>query len=117
MKIGVLTPAFREARFIASNIKQFEDFDFHHLVICTTTPCHGDAKPDDTRCISDTCGAAVIVGDFTSDAEQRNVGIDFLERAGMDWVLVVDADAFWTNENINKLIEDISLHDMRDGLE
>ncbi len=107
-KIAILTVAFRERNFIQACIKQFAGFELRHLIVCSNTPWHGHHDRDDTYNIARKSGADAVLYNFSSDAQQRNYGLRYLQSEGYDWALIVDADEFYTQENINKLLNSLS---------
>ncbi len=106
MKIGVVTVAYNEERFIKACVGQFAPYDIAHLVLISKRPWHGDSYPQDkTGEYAAEAGASVVEKVWKSEAEQRNYGQQFFEKMGYDWVLVVDADEFYTPQTIANLIE------------
>lgn len=116
-KIGVLTVAFDADEFIDANAKQFEGFNLFHLVVCSKTPWHGKKK-DEKTFIKAAANKNLnsIIGDYTSDAAQRNAGLTYLQRNGVDWTLVVDADEFWEKKEIIKLLREIEKNYFADAI-
>lgn len=106
MKIGVVTIAYNEERFIKACIKQFDNHDVSHLVLVSTKPWHGDSFPQDkTGEYAVEAGANVVEKMWKSEAEQRNYGQRFFEKMGYDWILVVDADEFYEPNDIERLLD------------
>lgn len=102
MKVGVLTVAYNEAQFIGACVKQFQKFNMDHLVLVSSEPWNGEHFiPDNTSDIASSLGAEVICGNWASEAHQRNFGLDYFK--GYDWVLVVDADEFYTSAGLREL--------------
>jgi hypothetical protein len=102
-----MTVAFNEERFIKSCIKQFDGLDFLHLVLVSDRPWNGDWPSDKTANIADKAGAEVIVGYWPGQAEQFNFGLSTIFK-DFDWVLIVDADEFYTKDGIEQLIFDLN---------
>lgn len=104
MKIGILTLAYNEERFAKDCIRQFKGFLIDkHLFLISDTPWHGEKlQADKTADIAEKFGAEVIVGDWQSETEQRNFGLDQLKDC--DWVLIVDADEHYEPKAVARLI-------------
>lgn len=105
MRVGVVTVAFNEARFIKGCISQFDGLVDRHLVLVSTEPWHaGDTYKDDgkTAELAEDMGAEVYQAAFKSETEQRNAGQRIL--SDMDWILVVDADERYENHEIRRWI-------------
>lgn len=106
MKIGIVTVAYNEERFIKACINQFASYDISHLVLISRKPWHGPSYPQDkTGEYAVEAGANVVEKVWKSEAEQRNYGQRFFEKMGYDWVIVVDADEFYEPNTIASLME------------
>lgn len=106
IRIGVLTVAFNEERFIVPCIKQFEFWGFNHLVLVSSKPWHGEYEADNTASIArENTYANVISGVWENQAEQFNAGLETFTN--FDWVLIVDADEFYTRDDVKHLIVDM----------
>lgn len=104
MKTGIVTPAYNEERFIGACIKQFNGFPVDHLILVSKTPWNGEPFPvDKTEEIARKLGAKVMVDDFPPDEHQRHIGLDYFKN--YDWCLIVDADEFYTREDIKKILD------------
>jgi glycosyltransferase involved in cell wall biosynthesis len=102
MKVGVLTICYNEEATIGACINQFKRFQMPHLVLISSEPWHGDSfEPDQTNDIATSLGAEVICGNWTSEASQRNFGLNYFKD--YDWVLIVDADEFYTGASLREL--------------
>lgn len=103
MKIGILTVAYREERFIKDCIRQFRGVG-KHLCLISDTPWHGEKEPmDKTPEIAENEGAEVIISDWVSEAKQRNWGVERLKD--YDWILIVDADERYDKTSIDNLLK------------
>lgn len=109
MNIGVITVAFNEERFIGPCIKQFDGFNFPHLIMVSSKPWRGEYEMDNTWILSKMYinNGEVIVGDWPSQADQFNEALSIFEFEGIDWALIVDADEFYTTEDIGRLVGQI----------
>lgn len=106
MKVGIITPAYNEERFIGACIDQFRGFEVEHLVLVSKKPWAGEAlTPDGTERIARQKGATVMVDNFPPDEGQRHVGLEYFEKKGFDWCLIVDADEFYTKVDIEKILK------------
>lgn len=117
MKIGIITVAFNEEKLIGPCIEQFGGFDFPHIVLVSTRPWRGNYYMDNTWLEAEYMGAKgynvhVYKKIWANQAEQFNYGLDILEEAGYDWALIVDADEFYTPEDIGKLVGEIRTTDV-----
>lgn len=106
-RIAVLTVAFRERRFIGACVRQFEEFGLKHLVLVSALPWNGEWAHDDTIAVAAATSAEAVVGCWTSEASQRNYGMQKLQDEGYDWVLVVDADEFYTPVGVAALLQSV----------
>lgn len=104
IKIGVCTVAYNEKRNIKACIRQFKPFGFKHAVLVSSVPWFGSpAEYDGTAEIAQDAGAETVIGYWESEAAQRNYGLAMLRDC--DMVLIVDADEFYTPEDIQKIID------------
>lgn len=105
MKIGVLTVAFNESEFIEPCIKQFDGFNFFHMVLVSGKPWRGEYTMDDTWAKAKMYinNGDVLIGQWEDQASQFNQGLTFLSEI-CDWALIVDADEFYTAEDIGRLV-------------
>lgn len=101
MRVAALTVAFGESHFIAACIQQFDGVVCDHLVLVAERPLEGDEVGDDTAELAARAGAHVETGAWESQADHLNHGLSLL--ASYDWVLIVDADEFYTAESIRAL--------------
>lgn len=109
MNIGIITVAFNEPDFIVPNIRQFDGFNFPHLILVSKKPWRGDYTMDETwvRARMHLNNGEVIIDDWPGQAEQFNTGLEIFESEGIDWALIVDADEFYTAEDIGRLVGQI----------
>lgn len=114
MKIGVLTPAFREQNLLYGCIKQFEHKNFDHLVLLSKKGWEGDwtDKGDESLAVATRLGAKVHEGIWATQASQVNYGLEYFH--GYDWVIYCDADERWTPSNLTKLLRHIEMAE-KDG--
>ncbi len=107
MNIGVITVAFNEPEFIVPCIKQFDGFNFPHLVLVSKTPWRGNHVMDETWALAKIASDSVIVDNWPDQATQFNYGLNLLNEQEIDWALIVDADEFYTAEDIGRLVGQI----------
>jgi hypothetical protein len=109
-KIGILTVAFAAERFVGPCMKQFADTDIPHFVVVTDAPWHGKLKDYKTYIEAEKNKNKkdfILGGTYTSDAAQRNAGLRYMARKGIEWAIVVDTDEFWTKKDLNILLGEI----------
>jgi hypothetical protein len=107
MNIGILTVVFNEPDLIKPCIKQFDGFNFPHLVLVSSKPWRGNYEMDETWAIAKMHlnNGEVIVDKWPNQATQFNFGLHLLHEEKIDWALIVDADEFYTAESIGRLVE------------
>lgn len=103
MKIAVATICYNEAEYIGACIDNWKGLVDKHLVLVTNKPWNGSPVGDD-GCdgIARKRGAEVIIGEWKTEAEQRNFGLARLYD--YDYVLIIDADEFYTKEDQQKIL-------------
>jgi len=99
MKIAVLTIAYNEEEYIRACIRQFKPL--HHLVLVSTRNWKGVELHNKTAIIARQEGAEVIEAYWDNETNQRNYGLARLYD--YDYVLIVDADEFYTPDDIQKI--------------
>jgi glycosyltransferase involved in cell wall biosynthesis len=109
VNIGIITVAFNEPDLIGPCIKQFDGFNFPHLVLVSKKPWRGDYVMDETWAKAKMYlrNGQVIVDEWPNQAAQFNFGLHLLHEEGVDWALIVDADEFYTPEDIGRLVGQI----------
>lgn len=109
MNIGIITVAFNEESFIKPCIEQFDGFNFPHLVLVSSKPWRGGYQMDNTWALAKMHinNGEVIIGEWPDQAAQFNEGLQILQDEGFDWALIVDADEFYTAEDIGRLVGQI----------
>lgn len=109
MKIGIITVVFNEKNLIKPCIEQFDGFGLPHLVLVSSTPWRGDYAMDETWAIAkmNIQLGDVIVDSWADQAVQFNFGLQWLQKNGIDWALIVDADEFYTASALGQLIGQI----------
>jgi len=104
MKIAVLIIAYNEERYIGACIKQWEGLVDKVVVLLSAKPWNGvPSEADRTEMIARKMGAEVIIQDWRTEAEQRSWGCARLYD--YDFVIINDADEFYTREDRVKIIE------------
>lgn len=93
MKLGCVTLAYREERFIVPFIQAMQNRVGEILVLNSLTPWEGiKDEEDNTATVARSLGASVISFDWPNEAEQRNAGQDYFNDC--DWVIVLDPDEY-----------------------
>lgn len=106
MKFGVCICVYNERDMLKACLKQFPKWIDRILVLISKKPWHGSNAPDAGRTelmlrnIKDR-RLEVISNDWSTEAIQRSWGLGRLHD--MDWVFIVDADEFYTQEGWEKL--------------
>lgn len=107
MKIAVQTIAFNEEQFIGPCIEQFQGLVDEHFVLLSEAPRYAlkdqEWKKDRTEEIANSLGATVVKGIWAKEQDQRNEGL--LRAKNYDWVLIVDADEFYTQEDFRTILK------------
>ena len=110
MKIAISTIAYREERFIVPFIQHYQDKVEEILLLSTTKPWFGDADgTDKTPAIARSLGATVVEYPWATEHEQRNAGQEFL--SDYDWIIIVDPDEYFDDENWQRLIDTLETTD------
>lgn len=105
MKIGILTNAFLEERFIQGCVEQFKNFDVKHLVLIPYKAWNGPYVSgfDNTGVLAIDSGASVIYGDWKSTSDQLNYGLT--QFKDYDWVIICDADERYTQYGLQRFFD------------
>lgn len=104
MKIAILTIAYNEDEYIAPCIKQWKEYNLHHLILISAKPWNGEpVEKDRTEEIARNLGVEVVVQDWRTEKEQRNWGLARLYD--YDFVLIVDANEFYTEQDRKIILE------------
>lgn len=109
MRIGIVTPVFNEKEYIVPCIKQFDGFNFPHLILVSSKPWRGDYIQDETWALAkaNLDNGHVVIDHWEEAADQYNHGISYLQDLGFDWALIVDADEFYAPWDIGRLVGEI----------
>jgi len=79
--------------------------DLHNYVVISK-PWYGTHIGfDKTEEYAKEMGAEVILKDFSSEKDERNFVMEKAKADGYDYVFVIDADEFYTKEDIKKAID------------
>jgi len=107
MRIAVLTITYREQEFIESVIKNWEGKVYTHLILESSKPWHGQELPEDkTKEICKKYPHVQFVSlAWPSETAQRNWGLGYLYD--YDYVLIVDSDELYTEEDQTKILSSI----------
>lgn len=107
MKVGLITVAYRERRFIRKFIKHIPQWVDRKVVLLSEKPWYGeDVANDGTYDAVKSTSAIPIQSSWTSEEQQRNSGLSLLEDC--DWVLVLDPDEFLSDNDWFKLREHLA---------
>ena len=102
MKLAISTIAYKEERFIVPFIQHYQNKVEEILVLKSASPWSGDDVEDKTGTIAKSLGATVIEYIWDNEHSQRNAGQEYLYE--YDWIIVVDPDEYFDDENWLKLI-------------
>lgn len=97
MRVGLITVAYHEPRFIVPFLKHVPDWVERKLVLNSLSPWFGAPEPFDPTATMAEPYAEVIQSDWPTEESQRNTGLDLLSDMG--WVIVLDPDEFLDNKN------------------
>ena len=98
-----LTVAYNDEKYIGGMLEGVKDL--YNLVIIGK-PWRGEhLQFDKTEEIARRMGADVILQDFACQKDERNFGLEYLEKKGFKYILILDTDEYFTKEDIHKLLE------------
>lgn len=104
MRIICVTPVYNEENLIKGCIDNMRPYVDKHMFLVSQRPYYRDYDaPDRSAEIANENGCFVINGKWDQEHKQRNTG-NIMSR-DFDWVLWMDADMRYTEENINRLID------------
>lgn len=104
MRIGLVTIAYNEQRFVKPFLEHIPEWVNEKLVLVSSKPWQGEFElPDKTDEIARDLGATVIVHDWPTEEEQRNAGQFYFHDC--DWIIVLDPDEFLDRKGWNSLRE------------
>lgn len=104
MKVGLITVAYREERFIKKFLEHVPHWVDKKIALISEKPWFGEEVPEDRTLKLATAGGAVpILSTWENEESQRNTGVSLLEDC--DWVLVLDPDEATLSRDWNKLYE------------
>lgn len=102
-KIAISCICYKEERMIPKFVQHYQDKVDEILVLHSTKPWSGEHEGNDrTGNIANSLGCTVVSYDWRREEEQRNAGQEFL--MDYDWIIVVDPDEFFDDDNWLKLI-------------
>lgn len=109
MNIGIITCVFNEPEFIKPCIDQFDGFNFPHIILVSNKPWRGNYVMDNTWALAKMHlrNGSSITDYWRNQAEQINYGLEFLQKEGFEWALIVDCDEFYTALDIGRLVGEI----------
>lgn len=113
-EIGILTNVFKEKDYLPGCIKQFSQYNLHHIVLANTKSWHGEYQNDDSAALAETLGAETYQSAWPTEAEQFNFGLERLQQIGCSWALIVDADERYLQSDIKLLKKEITACDSQD---
>lgn len=97
MKIGLVTIAYNEERFISRFLRQVPPFVDQKVCLISSTPWQGKPEaPDETAGLAALNGGITALHDWPTEHEQRNDGQEYFKD--YDWIITLDPDEFLTND-------------------
>lgn len=108
MKIGLVTIAYNEERFITPFLKNVPKWVDETLVLVSQIPWQGKTEmPDETDIIAEEMGATVIINDWKTEQDQRNAGQEYFHD--FDWIITLDPDEYLDKKGWKALKEFIDV--------
>ena len=117
MKIGTHVLFFNQDQWILKNIEMVGPFVDKIYVAWSEYPWtynpvarnlfRNKSNPELLKQSSYYNKIELIIGEWSLDEDQRNACLDAAKRDGMDYLLIIDADEFYKEDDLKKLIEDI----------
>jgi len=102
--VAILTNAFREEKLIKNCIKQFKNYNLFHIVLAPNKSWNAGLQQDDTPALAKKYGADLVIeGDFKTEAQQFNYGLNLLRDYKYVWI--VDADERYLQKDIRTNLE------------
>lgn len=106
-KYAVCMIAHKEKDIIAQAVKQWKGWVDKILVLVSTRSWNGNSTGDDgTIALVNKLADEVVVGEWKTESEQRNWGLARLYD--YDYVIMVDPDEFFTDEDKKKIIDELN---------
>ena len=107
-KFATLTIAYNEEKLIGGMLEGISDLDNYVII---SKPFYIDSfEFDRTEEIARNMGANVIRKDFDSQLDERNWGMEYLQKEGYDYVLIFDADEYYLKQDIPEMIDFINAY-------
>lgn len=105
MRVGLVTLAYHEPRFITPFLKHIPDWIEEKLVLISTVPWQGLPEKiiDHTAKLAELAGGYVVQHDWPTEHAQRNAGQDWFYD--MDWIIILDPDEFLDRQGWDNLRE------------
>ena len=103
------TVAYNDEKYIGGMLEGVKDL--HNLVIISEPWRGAHAGFDKTGEIAKRMGAEVIFQNFKCQKDERNFGLEYLQKKGFKYILILDTDEYFTKENIYDLMKYVSEKD------
>ena len=95
--------AYNEEEMIRGCLKSLEDL---HNFVVISKPWSGEHRGfDETENIAKEMNAHIIRKDFHSEKKERNFVMEKAQKEGFDYVFIIDADEYYTREDIRKAMK------------
>jgi glycosyltransferase involved in cell wall biosynthesis len=104
MKVATYTQCYRSEETIKDCLNSFKGLVDQQLVLISERPWRGEALPlDKTKKVAEKEGAEVIVGNWSEETPQRNLGLQILKD--YDWIINIDSDERYDKDSAKKIIK------------
>lgn len=114
IRFGLECVAFNDTDFLKATLMMFQPFMDKIAVLTGKKSWMGNIQNDGTveKVVAPLVGKFpniyLVNGDWKTEADQRNEGLDFLKEC--NYVFIVDADEMWPTEDIHKVQDYILRH-------
>ncbi len=105
-EVGILTVVHNLDYFVQPNANQFDGMGLPHYFVHSTVPWHGEGFVEAK--FAQGSNVINLLGQFRSDALQRNYGLASMRADGIRWAIIVDVDEFWEQEQIKILLKSLN---------
>lgn len=103
MKVAIMTIAYNEQETIRAVLR---NWDLPHYIFLCEKPWHSKDVSDNTEMICKEFGANIVKADWQGETAMRNWALGYLYD--YDYVLIVDADELYTEEDKKKILDSLN---------
>jgi hypothetical protein len=109
-EFATCTVAYNDEKLIGGMLEGVKDL--YNLVIIGR-PWRGQhIEFDSSYEIAKRMRADVLLQDFNSEKEERNFGLEYLQKKGFKYAIILDTDEYYLKEDIYKLMKYVSENDI-----